>query len=174
MTVYVALLRAINVGGTGILPMKELIALCSGLGFHHIRTYIQSGNVIFDSPLGKDAVHLELEQALRKKMGKPVDVLLRTAAELGAILKANPFPEAEPSKVAVVFCAGNLPKGWLELLLIPGNEEVQPGKKEIYIHYPEGMGKSKLKLPPSTGAATARNVNTVTKLLALAAALPLT
>jgi uncharacterized protein (DUF1697 family) len=168
MTVYVALLRAINVGGTGILPMKELTALCSGLGFNQVRTYIQSGNVIFDSPLGKDVVHQQLEQALNKKMGKPVDVLLRTAAELGAILKANPFPAAEPSKVAVVFCSGNLPKGWLELLRIPGNEEVRPGKKEIYIHYPEGMGKSKLKLPPSTGAATARNVNTVTKLLALA------
>lgn len=174
MTAYVALLRAINVGGTGILPMTELAALCNGLGFSHVRTYIQSGNVIFDSPLGRDAVHHALAQALNKTMGNPVDVMLRTAAELDAILKANPFPAAEPSKVAVVFCSGNLPKGWLELLRIPGSEEVQPGKKEIYIHYPEGMGKSKLKLPPSTGAATARNINTVTKLLALAAALPST
>lgn len=168
MTVYVALLRAVNVGGTGVLPMKELAALCSGLGFGQVRTYIQSGNMIFHSALGKDAVDQELAQALGSKMGKPVDVLLRTAAELRAILKANPFPDAEPSKVAVVFCNGNLPKGWLDLLRIPGAEEVRPGKKEIYIHYPEGMGKSKLKLPSSTGIATVRNINTVTKLLALA------
>jgi len=169
MTVYAALLRAVNVGGTSILPMKELAALCSGLGFGNVRTYIQSGNVVFDSPLGKDAASQELAQALAEKMGKPVDVLLRTAAELRAILKANPFPDAEPSKVAVVFCSASLPKGWLGLLLIPGPEQVQPGKKEIYIHYPEGMGKSKLKLPASTGIATVRNINTVTKLLALAA-----
>jgi uncharacterized protein (DUF1697 family) len=168
MTVFVALLRAINVGGTGMLPMKELAILCTELGFNHVRTYIQSGNVIFDSPLGKDVVTQELAQALGKKMGKPVDVLLRTAAELRTILKANPFPDAEPSKVAVVFCSANLPKDWLELLRIPGKEEVEPGKKEIYIHYPEGMGRSKLKLPPSTGVATVRNINTVTKLLALA------
>lgn len=169
MTVYAALLRAVNVGGTSILPMKELAALCSGLGFGNVRTYIQSGNVVFDSPLGKDAVAQELAQALAEKMGKPVDVLLRTAAELRAILKANPFPDAEPSKVAVVFCSDSLPKGWLDLLPIPGPEQVQPGKKEIYIHYPEGMGRSKLKLPASTGIATVRNINTVTKLLALAA-----
>jgi uncharacterized protein (DUF1697 family) len=168
MTVFVALLRAVNVGGTSILPMKELAILCTGLGFNHVRTYIQSGNVIFDSPLGKDIARQELEQALSKKMGKPVDVLLRTAAELRSVLAANPFADAQPSKVAVLFCASNLPQGWLEQLPIPGSEEVRAGKKEIYIHYPEGMGRSKLKLPASTGTVTARNLNTVAKLLAMA------
>ena len=69
----------------------------------------------------------------------------------------------------MVFCSSSLPKGWLELLLIPGAEQVRTGKKEIYIHDTEGMGRSKMKRPASTGIATARNINTVTKLLALAA-----
>ncbi len=104
MTNFVALLRAINVGGTGKLPMKELSAMCWDLGFQDVRTYIQSGNVVFESALPERTVRTELERVLSKRMGKKIDVFVRTASELSSILKANPFPEAEPAKVAVFFC----------------------------------------------------------------------
>ncbi|HUZ65645.1 MAG TPA: DUF1697 domain-containing protein, partial [Acetobacteraceae bacterium] len=82
MSVFIALLRAINVGGTGMLPMKALAALCADLGFGKVRTYIQSGNVVFESSLSEDGVQAGLEQALAEKMGKRIDVVVRTAREL--------------------------------------------------------------------------------------------
>ncbi len=169
MSIFVALLRAVNVGGTGMLPMKELSAICVKLGFEKVRTYIQSGNVIFESALPERDIQAKLEQVLTKKMGKKIDVMVRSASELRSILEANPFPEAEPAKVMVVFLSHAAPKGILDNLAAPGGEEVRPGTREIYIYYPNGMGRSKLKLPPSLGAATARNINTVAKLVAMTA-----
>jgi uncharacterized protein (DUF1697 family) len=170
MTVFVALLRAINVGGTGTLPMKELSALCADLGLKKVRTYIQSGNVIFESLLSEAALRDKLEQALTERMGKRVDVVVRTASDLRSVFEANPFPEAAPAKVAVFFRSDPVPKGLLDKFVIPGGEEVRRGKREIYIHYPNGMGRSKLKLPPSAGVGTVRNMNTVAKLVAIATA----
>jgi uncharacterized protein (DUF1697 family) len=170
MTVFVALLRAINVGGTGTLSMKELSALCTDRGLDKVRTYIQSGNVVFESRLSEEAVRAGLEQSLTERIGKRVDVVVRTASELLSVLEANPFPDAPPAKVAVVFRSDSVHKGLLDNLVIPGGEEVRPGKREIYFHYPNGMGRSKLKLPASMGVVTARNINTVTKLVAMATA----
>jgi uncharacterized protein (DUF1697 family) len=79
MAVFIALLRAINVGGTGMLPMKELSTLCSDLGLKKVCTYIQSGNVIFESALAEKAVKAKLEEALAKRMGKKVDVAVRSS-----------------------------------------------------------------------------------------------
>ncbi len=103
-------------------------------------------------------------------MGKKVDVMIRSASELRSILEANPFPAAPPAKVAVLFLSHAAPKGVLNNVATPGGEEVRSGNREIYIHYPNGMGQSKLKLPSTCGAATARNINTVTKLVALTTA----
>lgn len=167
MAVYVALLRAVNVGGTGKLPMQELAALCTDLGFANVRTYIQSGNVVFASPLTEPEAAGTLEQALAAKMGKRVDVMVRTAAELRATLAANPFPAADPAKVGVVFLAAPAPLDRLERIVIPGPEEVRAAGREIFIHFPDGMGRSKLKLP-SAIVGTTRNINTVAKLAALA------
>src|SRR6202008_63371 len=97
MTVFVAFLRAINVGGTGMLPMKDLAALCTDLGLQDVRTYIQSGNVVFASKLAERKVQAQLEKALAAKMGKKIDVMVRTAAELRSILLGNPFPRAKPA-----------------------------------------------------------------------------
>jgi uncharacterized protein (DUF1697 family) len=94
MTNYVALLRAVNVGGTGKLPMAELRAMCQSLGFANVRTYIASGNVVFSSKLSETAVKKKLERALETYAGKPVGVVIRTAAELAAVLDANPFKSA--------------------------------------------------------------------------------
>jgi uncharacterized protein (DUF1697 family) len=167
MTTYVALLRAINVGGTGSLPMKALAALCGDCGLENARTYIQSGNVVFDSALSESAVVSKLGKALAGHMGKPIDVMVRTGKQVRAILDANPFPDAEPAKIAVIFLTKPLPKGLLDGLVIPGREKIEPTHREIYIHYPDGMGRSKLKLP-RTLVGTARNINTVAKLAELA------
>jgi uncharacterized protein (DUF1697 family) len=169
MTVYVALLRAVNVGGTGTLSMKALQALCVALGLTNVRTYIQSGNVVFDSGQSGSAVRTKLEKALAGTMGKPVGVLIRTTSEMRSILDANPFPEAEPSRVAVFFLPEPAPAGCLTDLVIPGQEDVRPIGREVFVHYPDGMGRSKLKLPFAANG-TARNINTVTRLLAMAEA----
>jgi uncharacterized protein (DUF1697 family) len=170
MTVFIALLRAVNVGGTGMLPMKDLAALCTKLGFENVRTYIQSGNVVFASRLSRTRVRESLEKALAAHMGKKVDVMLRDAAELGQVLKANPFPDAHPSRVTVAFCAEPVPKKLFDTVIIPANEQIVVGHQEIYVHYPDGMGRSKLKFPKTDGVATVRNINTVTKLVAMAGA----
>lgn len=166
MPVYVALLRAINVGGTGVLPMKELARLCAQLGFDQVRTYIQSGNAIFESTHTEAEVRADLERALADNMGKGVDVLIRTAAELRAVLTANPFPDANPAQVGVVFLSQPAPPGLMDAVVNPGGEEVRLGNRELFIHYPDGMGRSKLKLP-AISASTTRNLNTVAKLVAM-------
>ncbi|HEV2681218.1 MAG TPA: DUF1697 domain-containing protein, partial [Rhodanobacter sp.] len=86
MTSYVALLRAVNVGGTGKLPMSELKAMCEAVGFADVRTYIASGNVVFTSKLAEKAVKRALERQLQEYAGKPIGVLVRTAAEMVAVL----------------------------------------------------------------------------------------
>ncbi len=168
MAQYIALLRAVNVGGTGTLAMRDLTALCGKLGFAKARTYIQSGNVLFESGLKEDAVRHELERSLHVKMGKKIDVMVRTPAEMRAILDANPFPDKEPAKIAVVFLTSALPVEELQGLAGPAGEQVRAGSRELYVYYPEGMGRSKLKLPLGGTPATIRNMNTVAKLIALA------
>jgi|SRR5580704_3882647 len=147
--------------------MKELAALCERLDFTDVRTYIQSGNVIFTSGLSEDAVRSRLEKSLAVKMGKKIDVMVRTPTELRFVLSHNPFPDKEPAKVAVAFLCEPAPKDFLKNVFAPGGEQVKPGQREIYIYYPDGMGRSKLKLPLIGPAVTFRNINTIGKLVAL-------
>ena len=165
MTTFVALLRAVNVGGTGKLPIKLLGKLCTNLGLKKVRSYIQSGNVLFESKRTEKSLQGILVKALTKKMGRPAVVMVRTAAEMRAVLKSNPFPKAPRAKVPVAFLSGTMAKGTLDDLSIPGKEKVRPGNREVHIHYPDGMGRSKLKLPKALGAVTVRNFNTVGKLV---------
>ena len=146
--------------------MKELATLCERLDFKDVRTYIQSGNVIFTSSLAEDTVRSCLEKSLAGKMGKKIDVMVRTPAELRFILSHNPFPNREPAKVAVAFLHEPPPKDLMKRVVAPGGEQVKPGKREIYIYYPDGMGRSKLKLP-LIAPATIRNMNTIAKLVDL-------
>lgn len=167
MTTYIALLRAVNVGGTGKLPMKRLEALCTELGFAAVRTYIQSGNVVLESRKREAGVTSALEEALSQELGKPTRVLLRIAAELRQVAAKNPFPEAAPNRVMCLFLREPPPRGALAGWPIPGSEELHLSGRELYIHYPDGMGQSKLKLP-FADLGTARNLNTVNKLVELA------
>jgi len=163
---YICFLRGINVGGT-TLPMNELKSLCEKLGFQGVRTYIQSGNVVFESPLAEAALADLVETALQKRMGKRIPVALRTIDELDEVLKKNPFQKEEPAKVGVMFFAKSVHKDFLDSVSTSTGEEVKIGKREIYIHYPNGMGRSKLKLPKEAGEGTVRNINTVRKLIDL-------
>jgi uncharacterized protein (DUF1697 family) len=164
---FIALLRGVNVGGTGLLPMTELVGLCSSLGFYAVRTYIQSGNVIFDSNLSAEEIQSRLQDALAVKMRKGIAVIVRTPAEMRSILGRNPFPDQEPAKVGVVFLASAPPKNVIKNVVAPGGEQVRAGKREIYVYYPDGMGRSKLKLPLEGACTTVRNLNTVAKLVAM-------
>jgi len=150
-----------------MLAMKELSAMCIELGFQNVRTYIQSGNVVFETRLSEEKARAALEETLARRMGKKIDVMVRSASELRSILEANPFPEALQAKVIVMFLPGPAPKGVLDDLRGPDGEEVRSGHREIYIYYPNGMGRSKLKLPSALGLGTARNMNTVAKLVAM-------
>jgi len=165
---YIVFLRGINVGGAGKLPMSDLRALCEGAGLADVRTYIQSGNVICESSLGEMALLKTLDAALTKRMGKRVPVAVRTVDELAAVVAGNPFPKPEPAKVGILFLMRPVGKEFLAGVSTTTGEEVRPGKREVYIHYPNGMGQTKLKLPEEATEGTVRNLNTVRKLAAMA------
>ncbi|MGJ8533431.1 MAG: DUF1697 domain-containing protein [Alphaproteobacteria bacterium] len=164
---FVALLRAVNVGGTGRLPMNDLVQLCIDAGFEDVQTYIASGNVVFASDLQKDRAKTALEARLEAYAGRPVPVFIRTGLELSRILDANPFPDKPGNRTMVVFLDGTPPKETLEQATGLRTEEVRLGKHELYIHYGDGMGQSKLKIPAAQ-SGTARNMNTVAKLVKMA------
>src|SRR5947209_1455720 len=103
MTKYVALLRAVNVGGTGKLPMAELISMCESLGFANPRTYIASGNVIFESRLSERSVSTKLKASLAWYAGKEVGVIVRTGSEIAAVLQKNPFKSDPPNSTVAIF-----------------------------------------------------------------------
>lgn len=170
MTVYVALLRAVNVGGTGKLPMDRLVQLCAEAGLAEARTYIASGNAIFRSDSGEAAVRNALETRLHGYAGKPVGVLVRKADEMAAVVANNPFPDKPGNRVMVLFMDAPLPADPLDGAAGLRNEYVRLGRRELFVFYPDGMGSTRLRLPGERGG-TARNMNTVTKLAELAASL---
>ena len=172
MASYVALLRGINVGGSGRLSMKELSALCRDAGCDSVKTYIQSGNVVLTSDLSEEHIKKKIELALEKKMGRPVGVMVRTGAEIQSVTGRNPFREAAPNRVLVRFLNEAPPRGLFSGVIVPGREEFQLDGREVFMHYPDGMGRSKLKLPLA-GIGTGRNLNTVGTLAEMVRALPL-
>ncbi len=110
----------------------------------------------------------ELESRLLAYAGKPVSVAVRTAAEMTAVLRANPFLGAEPEHAYAIFLDRPPPRDALDRAVGRSDEEMRLGTKEIFVHYPNGMGRSKLKIPAAR-TGTARNMNTIAKLAELAA-----
>jgi uncharacterized protein (DUF1697 family) len=170
MTAFVVLLRAVNVGGTGKLPMRDLVALCEASGFTQVKTYIASGNAVFASKKSEAQIKAKLERALLSYAGKPVGVLVRTAAEMADVIAHNPFPEAAPNRAIAIFLDQPPPDDTLATLSGQKDEAVRLGVREIYVHYGDGMGTSKLKIPAAK-AGTSRNMNTIAKLAEMAAEL---
>ncbi|MBI5265101.1 MAG: DUF1697 domain-containing protein [Bradyrhizobium sp.] len=168
MGAFVALLRAVNVGGTGKLPMSELKAMCEEIGLKAARTYIASGNVVFESRKSEDAIKTALEKRLQAYAGAPVGVLVRSASEMAEVLASNPFPNAAPNRTVAIFLDKPPPADALAGIRGRKNEEVRLGRREIYVHYGDGMGTSKLVIPAAK-AGTARNMNTIATLAKMAA-----
>ncbi|SOE96162.1 Uncharacterized conserved protein, DUF1697 family [Burkholderia sp. D7] len=169
MTTYAALLRAMNVGGTGKLPMTELRAMCTSAGFSNVRTYIASGNVVFESKLAEASVKARLEGSLESYAGKPVGILVRTGAELVAVLAGNPFKSEAPNLTVAIFLDAPPPPDFLDSVSGRQTEQIALGTREIYVYYKDGIARSKLKIPAAK-TGTARNMNTVAKLVELMAA----
>ena len=165
MTVYVALLRAVNVGGRQ-LKMDELKRIAADLGYDSPRTYVASGNLLFDSDDKEVAVKRSLERALARHMGS-ADVMVRTAAEMAAVVKANPFADEPGNRVVAIFFDQPPPADAAESAKNVVDERLALGRREIYVHFPSGQGRSKLRLAGKV-PGTARNMNTVARLAELA------
>ncbi len=170
MPAFIVLLRAVNVGGTGKLPMTELKAMCVAEGFSKVQTYIASGNVIFETKMSPAKIKAALEARLQAYAGKPVGVVVRTLDEMRAVLKSNPFPNAATNRTVAIFLDQAPPANALDDVKGLNDEELRLGVREIYVHYGAGMGQSKLKIPAAK-TGTARNMNTIAKLAELAAKL---
>lgn len=167
MPTHIALLRAVNVGGTGKLPMAALRELAESLGFTRARTYIASGNLLVDCPRSPAAVREQLEAALAERMGKSVGVVLRSPAELAALIAANPFPKAAGNRVLVSLLNDALMTDAAAGVRHQAGEQIVFAAREVYVHDGDGMGQSKLRIPAAE-AGTARNLNTLRALLAMA------
>lgn len=173
--IYIALLRAVNVSGKNIIKMAALKQLCEGLGLGRVQTYIQSGNILFESDEAPSLLRGRLEGAIAENFGLTVTVIMRTLPELASAAVACPFPahdglyvtylEAEPSAEAVERLMGVQSEA----------EQVRVLGREAYLLYRDGAGKAKLTnavLEKRLGlAATARNWRTTLKLLELAEAM---
>ena len=174
---WIALLRGINVGGHRKVPMANLRELCAGLGFTSVRTYIQSGNVVFRSRAGSATVASRLREGILRTFGFDVAVVVRTLDELDAVVEANPFlaeGTPDPTRLHVTF----LEEGPSDEVRAEyarhraGTDELRLGGREAYLHCPGGLGKSKLTptfMERALGTATTtRNWRTVTTLLEMA------
>jgi uncharacterized protein (DUF1697 family) len=170
MGTFVALLRAVNVSGTGKLPMSELKAMCEELGFAAVRTYIASGNVVFTSSKSEAAVKSALEKRLLAYAGAPIGVLVRTADELAEVAANNPFPKAAPNHTVAIFLDKPPPADALKAIRGQKREELRLGRREIYVHDADGIGTSKLIIPAAENG-TMRNMNTIATLAKMAAEL---
>jgi uncharacterized protein (DUF1697 family) len=164
---YIALLRAVNVGGTGKLPMTDLKAICEAAGFTKVKTYIASGNVVFQSALPEAKVKAALETALAEYAGKPVGAMIRTAAEMAAVLAANPFSDLPGNRTTAIFLDHHPPADALAAATGLREEKMHLGLREVYVFYGDGMADSKLKIPTAKNG-TARNMNTIAKLAEMA------
>jgi uncharacterized protein (DUF1697 family) len=168
MTAYVALLRAVNVGGTGKLPMSELKAIGEACGFKRARTFIASGNLLFRSDSSERDVQQAIEQHLAAFFGKQVPVFVRSAAEMEEVAANNPFADDRPSRVMAHFIAEPPEAAMLDAATGVQGERMALGPRAIYVSYGEGIGKTKLRLP-AVRDGTARNLNSVAKMAALLA-----
>ena len=179
MSVVISLLRGVNVVGRNKIKMEGLRALYEANGLRDVQTYIQSGNVVFRTK-GTPGAGLaqRIEAAIEKSHGFRPSVMIRTTAELRSVIKRNPFAgrsDIEPSKLIVLFLNGKPTRdGCEKVRAIQANfpEEVHCDGLEVFFFFPEGMGLSKLpmaKIEKALGfSGTARNWNTVTKLLEMA------
>jgi uncharacterized protein (DUF1697 family) len=180
MTVVISMLRAVNLAAHNRIKMDELRAVYESLKLKSPRTYVQSGNVVFGAPERElPRLPVLIQKAIRERFGFGPEVILRTAAEMRDVVTRNPFAgrsHIEPGKLLVTFLASDPgPEAGRKLQAIKVSpEELHLNGREMYIYYPNGMGRSKLPAVAIGKAlgipGTARNWNSVTKLLEMAEA----
>lgn len=166
MTSHVALLRAVNVGGTGKLAMTDLKAMCDDCGFGSARTFIASGNALFRTARSEAQVKAALEEKLAAHMGKAVPVFVRTLGELEAILSSNPFAQAHPSRHLVYFHDSPPAPDLIAQCRDVNGERLALIGRELHVDYGEGIRFTRLKIPGKM-EHTARSINSVRKMAAL-------
>jgi uncharacterized protein (DUF1697 family) len=183
MTVYVSMLRAVNVGGSSRIKMDALQRVYESLGFADVRTLLQSGNVVFRSTLdGRERLAQRIVQELERQLGLRIEVMLRTLAEVESIVERGPVlaARADPSKLLVMFLS-SVPSAAAQAALLKWHkskelpEMLELRGPEIYLYYPNGVGRSKLTNAVIESKldtwGTARNWNTLVKLVEIGRAL---
>lgn len=146
--------------------MEELRQIAGELGLEEPRTYIASGNLLFHSSGEELALKRALESAITEHMSAHVGVMIRTADELADTAKANVFASEPGNLVTAIFLDRAPSADALQFARNATDEQMALGKREIFVHYPSGQGRSKLRIPAAV-AGTARNMNTVIKLAEL-------
>jgi uncharacterized protein (DUF1697 family) len=183
MATHIALLRGINVGGRNKVSMADLRTVVAGLGHTGVATYIQSGNVLFTSDgTDTEALAIALEEAIAANLGVKPAVVVLSRDDLARTVRDNPYPdEPNPKMVHAVFFRGPVPAAAAQAIEAGqrraaergGNDTAQIAGNTLYVHTPDGFGRSELALfllgrsASPVAAGTARNWSTVTKLLAL-------
>lgn len=178
MARFVALLRGVNVGGHRIIPMEKLRGSCERMGLESVRTYIQSGNIVFESDARASVLCASISGRIQRDFGFEVPVVIRSERELSRTLKANPFLKEkgiEPSRLYVAFLSEVPRPSLVEALkkMDFGRDRFCHRGAEMYLHYPVSAAKTKLSNLALERilevAATTRNWNTVNKLVEMMA-----
>jgi uncharacterized protein (DUF1697 family) len=172
MATYVAFLRGINLGPNNKISMAELRAMAEDLGFTHIATYINSGNLILSSTKKAATVEREISKGIKDTFGRQIDVTVRTPAQLRKILADNPYPDGNPSQVAVALLM-NAPARDAKDRVAAIAADYEPftfAGRQVYVNYSRGLGRSKLaeKFSGIVGvSSTVRNIRTIEKVVEL-------
>ena len=172
MATYVAFLRGVNLGPTNKISMPALRAMAEDLGYADVATYINSGNLILSSAKKADTVEREISKTIKDTFGRPIDVTVRTPAQLKKILAENPYPDGNPSQVTVAFLTKEPAKDAKDKVAAVA-KDYEPFTivgQQVYVNYSQGIGRSKLaeKFSDIIGvSSTVRNIRTVDKVLAL-------
>ena len=172
MATYVAFLRGVNLGPNNKISMPALRAMAEDIGYTDVATYINSGNLIIGSPKKAATVEGEIAKAIKDTFGRPIDVALRTPAELKKLLAENPYPDGNPSQVTVAFLT-KAPAADAKQKVAAVAKDYEPftfSGQQVYVNYSQGIGKSKLaeKFSAIIGvSSTVRNIRTLEKVLAL-------
>ena len=169
---YVAFLRGVNLGPNNKISMPALRAMGEDLGYTDVATYINSGNLIISSPNKAATVEREIADAIKDTFGRPIDVAVRTPAQLKKLLAENPFPDGNPSQVTVAFLT-KAPAADAKQKVAAVAKDYEPftfAGQQVYVNYSQGIGRSKLaeRFSAIIGvSSTVRNIRTLEKVLAL-------
>ncbi len=168
MTAYVALIRAVNVSGTGKLPKEELKAIGEACGFGNCRTFINSGNLLFTTNLHETEIKAGMEQRVSDYLGKATPVYVRSAAEMADAVRHDPFTDDKASRRFAHFIDERPAQAMLDEARDVAGERMALGPRLIYVSYGEGIAKTRLKLP-AVKRGSARNMNSVARMAELLA-----